>query len=216
MTDEGDAFLSAACPLGRDEVEPRERALRLLKELERLLDEGRIARRIDEPIDKAVAQFRWPRSQEYSHRTFHETAARFVQHVCEKGLHPPRRLSFSQAHDEAVALLEQWYEGTRANGYDGAVIDAANPAHDGLRLVLVRLAKALKARERDSYIQWVQARHVRAADWQTRCAVVGILLAHCGRWLPPLLASCPPEQLADCAFDLLLIDRSTDAKLPRS
>ena len=179
------------------------RAQQIVDRLTQLLDESRLCQRIDEPIDQAMAQWKHPEDLEYSHRQFHETIARCLQYVLERAEPGGRRPSLEEAHDEAVALLEHGYEGTRADGYYGAVVDAAGSSRPGLPWVLAGLADALKAHRRQIYIRWVIASHVDPADWPTRCAVAAILIARCRQWLPPELRPCRPEQLVDDLPELL-------------
>jgi hypothetical protein len=145
---------------------------------------------------------------------FLKTVADFVRHVYEHGLPGRRRLSESQAHDEAVALVQQAYQAPDCDGYDAGV-DAANPCHAGLPAVLVTLAEALKVRERQAYVRWVAVRYIGAAGWDTRCAMAAVLLERLVDYLPPELLGCRPEQLADRVVKLLESDVTTDRQLQR-
>jgi hypothetical protein len=107
---------------------------------------------------------------------------------------------------EAIALLEEGYHGTSSDGYDGALLDAIDPAHPGLPLVLERMAEAIRIRCRETYVRWVIDRHITSAEWAVRCAMTALLLDRCREWMPPELRQ--PEQMVGCIPELLHIHLS--------
>jgi len=167
-----------------------------------LMDEGNIAQQIDGPINKVVSEFECIEHPGYCHELFHKTVTDFVQYIYEKIPFYGRKLSSSQAHDEAVALLEYGYQGIRGNGYDAAVLDSNNPYWAGLRLVINLLAESLKSQMRQKHTQWVKARYIDSANWHTKCAMAKILHENCRDYLDPELQNSPPEQLAENVFEL--------------
>ena len=191
----------------------RDRASSLIAQMATLLDEGRMIQEIDEPIDDAVKKLGSDSESAHSREEFHRALSSFVQCILETASSCPRRVSLSQAHDEAVAWLEEGYQGTYGNGFDEALADATDSSQAGIPLVLVRMAEWLKQRQRRMYVRCVAARHIDPGDWRTRCAMAEILLEHCREWLPPGMQSCPPEQLADDVCALLLMDLSTNSQL---
>lgn len=154
----------------------RERAAGIIAQLAILLDEGRMVQEIDEPIDDAVKKFGDDGEAPHSREQFHKAVSSFTQCILETASSCPRRVSLSQAHDEAVAWLEEGYQGTHAHGFDGALVDATDPSQAGIPLVLVRLAEWIKQRQRRMYVKCVAARCIDPADWRTRCAMAEILL----------------------------------------
>lgn len=184
----------------------------LLDQVADLLDEQTMARQIDDPIDEALEQFGHVEHEPYSHQRFIEVTARFVHHVYEHALSPNRKLTLSQARDETVALLGRAYMGTRASGYDGAIVDAADPSGPGLELVLARIAEAIKRERHHMHTRWIESRYVDSADWPTKCAMASILIQRCREFLPPELQDCPPEQLAEDVFDLLALHLGTTSR----
>lgn len=192
----------------------RERASQILDRLTALLDGQRLAEQIDEPIDRALAQFDGMQTTEYSAAGLHDAVAEFLRHAYRERSPGGRTLSASRARDEAVALLEEAYEGTLSNGYYAAVVDAADTTQPGLPLVLARLAESLKVLWRNRHIRAVAARHIDPADWATKCAKAAILIDRCRLDGLHPLAGCPPEQLADEVLDLLVIDLAARDQLP--
>ena len=186
------------------------RATRILDRLIDLLDEERLTHLIDEPIDQALEDFRFPDAAEYSQELFHRTFAGFLQQLYGKALQPGRRISTSAALDEAISILEHDYRGMQASGYYGALLDAADPSQGGIQLVLARLAELVKNRRRQIYVRWVAARYIDPADWHTKCALAAMLIRQCQGWMPLELKRCPAEELADFIPELLQLHMGTE------
>jgi len=210
MGDDGHEPLPGTNAAAEPDDTARLRATEIIDTVRGLLDEARMAWLFDEPIDRALDAFECPEGTGYSHGAFLKTVADFTRHVYQHGLRGQRRLSDGQALDEAVALLEQIYQGADADGYAAAAVDAADPHRAGVQTVLAALAEALKARERQAYVRWVVARHIDAAGWDTRCAMAAVLLERLADYLPPELLECPPEQLAHRVFRLLTAEMATE------
>ena len=191
----------------------KRRAAEILGRVTDLLDERRIAQHIDERIDKALDEFDCPTDSGYSHRQFTETVARFLSHVHEVALPGSRKLTASQARDEALALLSHTYDGAFASGYLGAILDAADASSPGLVLVLARMAESIKRRRRQQYARWLRVRYIDSVDWPTKCAMAAVLIDRLQESLPPELRQCPPEQLADEVYDLLELHLTTGSRL---
>ena len=191
------------------------RAGQIIARLAALLDEGRLAETIDDPID-AITQEVIAACRGHSPRErLHRAASALVRKLYEKAIPCRRILSPSQARDEAISILEREYRGAHADGYFGALADAADPSQDGVALVLTGMAEAIKHRERRRYARWAMARLIDPADWELRRALAARLLDNCRRWLPPELRDCTPDQFADSVPDLLAIALAADAHLTR-
>ena len=173
------------------------RAAEIVDQLSAALDNSRLAQDIDAPIDRAAMAFDCPDGEPLSHRQFIETVAGFLRHLCAQACPRGRQLSSSQARDEAVALLQQGYQGTFSSGYEEALLDAADPCYPGVPSVLLKVAELVKARQREMHIRWVTACHIDPADWRLRCAVATLLLEPCRHHLPAPLCWWPPERLID-------------------
>jgi len=178
-----------------------------------LLDETRVRNEIDEPIDAAAATFPFEEVQPVSHRRFHQIIGGFVQHVYRHGLQPPQKLSSAQASAEAIALLEAGYSGAQGRGYDAALLDAINPRHNGISLVLAQLAEIMKNNERRKYGLWVFAASLGPLEWSDRCRVAELLLERLQPFLTPQLQRCVAAQLADEIPALIATHLTSDALL---
>ena len=177
------------------------------------LDEQRLARDIDQPIDRALATFRFDWRTPPSVRQFHRTIGSLVAHLYTHGFAVPRRLSPAQAMAEAIELLDAAYQGTHERGYDGAVLDALTERGSGIDSVLARLAEIIKLRQRYRHRQWAFARHLDPLDWPLRCAVVTVILEAQQPTGGTALADCPAAQLVDHVPELLESELGTDAML---
>ena len=188
----------------------RSRAAEIIEKITALLDETHLAQLIDEPIDAAVETFACRVERPDSHRQFHDVISDFVFHIHQNSTACPQELPRSQARDEGVALLEQAYEGTHANGYHAALLDANDASQAGMQVVLSRLAEIFKSRQRRNHRQWVFAHCIDPGDWQTKCDIAATLLDRCRLLLPA--ESCPqnPEQFVDHIPDLFDTVLSTE------
>ncbi len=168
----------------------------ILERLNVLLDESKLLREIDQPIEAALQGFHVNQSQPLTTQDFHAAVAAFVRHIYQEGLAARYTLSASQALGEAILLLDSYYQGQQVRGYIGALLDAAQPPSLGLGLILTQLASIIAAAERQKYTAWVLARTLGPLSWPERCQVTGLLVQAYGPYLPQPLRSCPLEQLA--------------------
>jgi len=175
----------------------RESASKTLERLADLLERVRMAERIEAPIDRAFHKYDIPLETEFSHERFHQVTAEFIKYLHEKASLPVGKLTHSQAHDEAIALLEQSYQGTYENGYHGALLDASDPRQPGIGLVLQRMVELIKARQRRKYTRWVVSRHINPVDWGLKCSVATLLINRNRDLLPPKIGESLPAQYAD-------------------
>ena len=172
----------------------RDRAEETISELTRLLNEAHLSALIDEPVDRVAAGVRHERAEADSVAGLHEVAARFVQRLYAEALPGMRKLSASQALDEAITLLERGYAGRGANGYFEAVLDATDESHGGIEVALLKMADVVKVRRRALYVNWLVARHIDPTDWELKCSLASLLLDRCEPFLSPQLQGCSPER----------------------
>jgi len=180
-----------------------------------LLNDEQMRRAIDEPIDAAATVFRPEEKPTVTHRHFHQAIAGFVRHVYKHGVPLPKMLSQSQASAEAISLLEASSQSAEASGYEAALLEAMNPAQNGLELVLAGLAESIKTQERRKYVEWVFASALGPLGWQKRCQVAEQLRDRLRPFLPPMLQQCTAAQLADEIPALITIDLGTISLLRR-
>ncbi len=188
-------------------------AQQVLNEILERLDEDRIRRAIDEPIEAAVRRFRYRWAPPSSARAFHEVTGDLVRRLYQRGRRLPRRLSPDEARAEAMSLLEQGYRRLSSRGYDGALADAVHQRLDGMNAVLLCLVEIIKSVERRAYVEWVFAGRLGRCDWPTRVEIVRLLTGRLAPCLPPELQACAPGQLVDLIPLLIQDDMATDRLL---
>ena len=186
-----------------------DRAAELLDQLAELVDETHLTRHIDEPIERAAREFKCADGTGMSHHEFLDAVADFLRHLYANAFPHGRQLTPSQARDEAVALLEQAYQGTNSSGYDGALLDAIDPSLPGLGNVLARVADLVWGRQCQMHVHCIVGHHLDPGDWELKCATAAILLDRCRPYLPAELQDDPPERFADDVSYLLAVDLVT-------
>lgn len=191
------------------------RAIRIIDQTAAMLDEILIQQRIDGPIDRVLQSFCVHDRPARNHEELHATVTRFVIRLYAEAMPIRREMSDSQARDEAIEILEHAYEGTHANGYHAALVDATDPAQAGLPLVIARVAEGLKAQQRQSYLRSVAVRQIESVDWHTRSIMAGVLIERYAERLPLELRQFDPDQLADHVFALLKIALDIEGQIEK-
>ena len=170
---------------------------KILDTIINLLNEERVVREIDEPIDLTVKAFQLKVKAPLSHSDFNRVIAEFVRDLYQKGLRLPRHLSDREARTEAVSLLEKYYQGIDSRGYDVALLDARGNNQEGLEYVLSQLAESIKAAERKKYERWVFADTIDQSDWETRRQIAATYLTKYKDFLSPAIREMDSAWLAD-------------------
>ena len=152
----------------------------ILRALTERLDEDRLKREIDDPIDRAAADFTFDFDGCVSHRVFNKVIAAFVRHVYRHGLSLAMNLSPAQAGAEAISILDRGYQGVRVRGYDAALAVAMGKHRDNMKHVLEQIAEIIKSSQRAMYTRWVFVQCLSQLDWQTRRRITEMLLAEIG------------------------------------
>jgi hypothetical protein len=177
-----------------------------------LLNDERITKEVDAPIDQAVDNFCVEITAPLSHESFNQVVAQFVQHLYLHGLRIPRELSAGKALTEAISILEMRYQGVHTAGYDGALLDAVSGNLEGLELVMSLLTESLKELERETYTKWVFVSNIDQSDWGGRHKLVSAYLKQYENILPPQLRDMDPARFADHVDDLIINHLSTEPK----
>jgi hypothetical protein len=190
--------------------EAERRATAIIKEVFELIREEYLQLKIDEPIEKAAANFEFDRDAPVTHQTFTQITRDFIRHVYEKALWGWQKMSAREALAEAVVILEEGYQAAHDRGYYAAYLDASNPKVDGLENVLAQMARHIIVMARARHIRWICASRIELADWPTRYLIAEIILKHWESFLPENLRTCPPAQLANHLSELINVVLSID------
>jgi len=160
-----------------------------------MLDERVLKRLIDEPVDKAVQNFKYENKEQINHWQIQKILSDFTAHIYKEGL----KSGFTQENflPFTISLLDRYYQGNFSNGFTAAILDTANGKDDDLRIVLHRIAEIIKTAEREKYISGIFSTSIDISDWHFRCRIVKYLLTRYKSHLTPTLQSCHPSQLVD-------------------
>jgi hypothetical protein len=159
------------------------------------LDEGRIRKRIDEPIEAVLRGFTERLDGCTEPPAAPAVFSQFVQCTYREGLRAPWKVADPDAM--TLMLLENHYRGLQSEGYFAAVLDVTTSEMGGMALVLAQLTEIIRTKERQEYVQAVFTRRIDPSDWRLRCEIVESLLERYRPLLPPLLLDCAPWQLVD-------------------
>jgi hypothetical protein len=186
----------------------KRRAVAIIREVFEKTSEEYLQTRIDEPVVKAATSFEFDRDAPITHKIFTRVIADFVRHVHEQGLWGKQELTVAQASDEAVAILEEGYQGPSDRpgdrGYDAA-FPAALKTDLGLEYVLGQMAGHIIAVARAKHMRWICASRMVLADRPIRCLIAEILLERWKLFLPENLRGCSPAQLAHDLPELIFL-----------
>jgi len=181
----------------------RREAESILSRLCAELDEARIQRAIDEPVDKAAGSFMYEPKEPLTYKDIHRILAQFVAHIYRAGLHSDWIIADPLA--ETLLLLDTYYQGAWAHGYAAAMLEAASGAAEGIDMVLKRLKEIIKTVEREKYVRGVLTRYLGGGPWRLHCEIARLLLHAYRPWLPAALQGCRPEQMVDDLGPLLSV-----------
>jgi hypothetical protein len=181
-------------------------ARRSIDTVQRMLDPGVMSQKIDEPIDRALREFRfaWPESPTITR--FHVTIGRFLHHLCRALAVTGVVIRMDLSIQEAVGLLEAFYPGECGNGHENAVQDLMDPppqAYAGIDHNLLALADLLKARLSEQYTTYVWARHVECLPPAVKRRMARMLLQDPHVRRCPLLRELRDFEVAPQLPDLL-------------
>jgi len=179
-------------------------AAKIVEGLAALLDEERIRREIDEPIDRVVQSFSYDLNEPLSHEFFRRTIGSLVREIYLHGLRLKRDLSQMESVAEAIYILKD-YAGQGTMGYDIAVYDALQEGRDGFGHVLEQLGELVKKTERQKYMHWVLGASWDSSDWLTKCQITEFLRETLAPFMPKAILDKPVGQLAEDWQNLLFL-----------
>jgi len=159
------------------------------------LDENRIHKQIDEPIESVFRAFIERLESGVELPAVGELFAQLVKSIYRDTLRAPWKVADPQA--TTVMLLERHYKGPQSVGYYAAVADSTGPAVGSLTLVLTQLVEIIRTKEREEYVDNVFTRRLDPSNWPLRCEIVEILRERYRSLLPPELLACAVWELVD-------------------
>ena len=141
-----------------------------------LTDEQYLNHFIDDPIDKAVSNFKFVETDPVTPCEFIQIISNFIKHIYNHSLGVKQELSETQARSVMLNILETGYRGPHDSGFDAAFLDATDSELSGIQYILNQIADYIKSTERQKHIGWVFTTRIENLDWDTKCLIVEILL----------------------------------------
>ena len=164
----------------------------LIREVSELLNEDALQQACDEPIKAAASSFKWPESDRPTYEFFLNTIGSFINHVYAHGWNPRQVLAPDQAKAEAISLLQRYYQGQSASGFEAAFLDALDPTFNGMEFVVAQITQILATKAREQHIRWILHTRLNSLDWSNRRLIAAELLGSCRPWRLTLWAGLIP------------------------
>jgi len=185
--------------------ETRYEAGEALEVILQLLDESHFRRVIDLPIDQAAASYP---SSDFDPRcssltAFVDCVSGLVAHLCRSALSPPKILTGSQAREEAIHLLDTFYDGRGERGYETAYVDCLDAGRIGMEMLFLHIAGTMKSSQRRRYVQWIFTTRIRSQSWRFKRNLVAACINQYGGMLPETIRKCSPERLVPICHKLV-------------
>ena len=168
----------------------------------RALDEREMARRVGLRHDEARMSYQLQRNTVADFDAFTDIIADYYNHHFAKCVSGGGAVSRSEAAGRAKEILEKDYR--RRNG---DIVMAFNDAHDGtnggLRVILDKLAEALKIETVERYIRDMFDKHVAPNSWHDKVEIIRQFIARCGANLASSIDARQPERYAQNFQELI-------------
>lgn len=159
------------------------------------LDERQIAQQIGIPHDEARMDYPLSSNTVGSFDAFGDLIGDYYNHHFSRCLSNGGTLSRAEAEGRAKEVLEREYR-----RQDGDIVTAYNDAHDGtnggMRVVLDKLAEALKAESVERYIRDVFDRIVAPNAWEAKVDLIRQFIRQCGANMASSIRADQPERYA--------------------
>ena len=175
-----------------------------------LLDEKSISEITYGPIDSALLKVIPVSEQVKDHLSFNRLIASFIQNI-RRPAGPSHPEEDSEAMEEALWFIRNYYSESCDDSYDIALADALDDESCGVEFVLERIGGKLKEIERQRYISWVITSHIDPSDWKLRVSLAEEIFRRFGRYLPPNIVCSNPALYAchlEYLFNLILSSES--------
>ena len=159
------------------------------------IDELAIARDVGIPHDEARMRYALRKNTVSDFGEFTEVIADYYSHHVSQCVMHGGYLSRTESAGRAKQILEQEY---RRQG--GTIVTAFNDAQDGtnggLRVVLDRIAEALKTESVERYIRDAFDRYVAPNSWEQKVDIMRQFIARFGHLLSSSIRANQPERYA--------------------
>lgn len=160
-----------------------------------MIDEQAIARNVSIPHDEARMRYSLRKNTVSNFDEFAGLIADYYNHHVSQCVMHGGYLSRTESAGRAKQILEQEY---RRQG--GTIVTAFNDAQDGtnggLRVVLDRIAEALKTESVERYIRDAFDRYVAPNSWEQKVDIMRQFISRFGHLLSSSIRANQPERYA--------------------
>ena len=165
-------------------------------------DERNLARAIGLAHDEARMRYPLAQNTVDTFDAFTDVIADYHNYHFTRCVSGGGTLSRAEAAGRAKEILEQEYRRQQ-----GDIVSAFNDAHDGtnggMRVVLDKLADALKAQSVERYIREMFDRHVAPNAWEQKVEIIRQFIRQCGANLGSAIRADQPERYAQNYRELI-------------
>jgi len=166
------------------------------------LDEREMAQRVGLKHDEARMSYPLQRNTVADFDAFTDVIADYYNHHFSKCVSGGGTVSRSEAAGRAKEILEKEYR--RRNG---DIVAAFNDAHDGtnggMRVILDKIAEALKIESVERYIRDMFDKHVAPNSWDDKVEIIRQFIAQCGANIASSIDPKQPERYAQNFQELI-------------
>lgn len=174
----------------------RAAAVKAFHQVERLLNEDLIARRIDVPLDSAVSTFKVPDIGSLDTRMFDSILEDVVIYIRATGTYPRRHISREEARSQATLLLSSPHISGDRLFYDNLLYAAVHGHISAVHEAVATISEGIRNAEHLSYRQWVHVACVDSLTWEEKVCLVKYLLADHDIQRLDMARTVPPASLA--------------------
>jgi len=157
------------------------------------LDERILKKKFDEPVDMAAKNFKYESKEKPTRKQLQKLFSDYIREICRNGTKTLRE----DYPAYTIWLLDENYQGDFSNGYNAAILDAANGGPDRTKKVLHRIAEIIKTDQRQKYISSVFTASFDITDWNLKSRIAEYLLSSYKDYFPEGLQECRPAQIID-------------------
>jgi hypothetical protein len=166
------------------------------------LDEREIARQVAIQHDEARMQYHLSSNTVADYDQFSDIITDYYNYHYTRCTSHGGTLGRDDAYGKVKELLENEY---RKKG--GDIVSAFNDAHDGtnggMRVVLDKIAEALKAEAVRSYVTSLFDRYVAPNSWEDKVSIISQFIAYSGPYLSSSIVAGQPERYAQNYSELI-------------
>jgi hypothetical protein len=177
-------------------------AMAAIDNLLKALDEREMAQRVGLKHDEVRMNYPLQSNTVADFDAFTDIIADYYNHHFTKCVSGGGTLARSEAASRAKGILEKDYR--RRNG---DIVAAFNDAHDGtnggLRVILDKLAEAVKIESVEHYTRDMFDKHVAPNSWDDKVEVIRQFIAQCGASLASSIDAGHPERYANDFEELI-------------